>query len=78
MTFMNCQRCRRQAKAVYRAYNKVYDLKVCEPCASVAWESGLTIEALDLVSPAKSKRIFSKGHMHRLVLFQPRLRAVIY
>ncbi len=75
---MNCQRCRRHTKAVYRAYGKVVDLKVCEPCASVVWGLGLTIEALDLVYLTKSNITFWKGHHNRLTAIHPRLRAVLY
>jgi hypothetical protein len=69
MKFMNCQRCRRQTKAIYRAYGKVVDLKVCEPCASAAWGSGLTIEALYPVSLAKSDSTFWNRHHHRVSPF---------
>ena len=44
---MNCQRCLRAVKAVYRAYSDVIDLRVCAACASEAWWMGLSIEILD-------------------------------
>jgi hypothetical protein len=44
---MNCHRCTKQEKAVYRAFSDVIDMKVCVACASEAWGLGLTIEALD-------------------------------
>ncbi len=53
MTFVNCNCCRRQTKAVYQAYDKVCDLKACEPCTA-----GLGRHHLDLVSQAKSHNIF--------------------
>jgi len=44
---MNCQRCSRAGKAVYRAYSEIADVNVCAACASEAWWSGLSIQVLD-------------------------------
>ena len=44
---MNCQRCMRAERAVYRAYSDIIDLQVCAVCASDAWWLGLSIEVLD-------------------------------
>ena len=44
---MNCQRCMRAERAVFRAYSDIIDLKVCAACASEAWLLGLGIEVLD-------------------------------
>jgi hypothetical protein len=55
---MNCQRCLRAVKAVYRAYNDVIDLRVCAACASEAWWMGLRIEILDQ-RPTHHQRLVS-------------------
>ena len=44
---MNCQRCLRAERAMYRAYSDIIDLQVCAACASEAWWLGLSIEVLD-------------------------------
>jgi len=44
---MNCQRCMRVERAVYRAYSDIIDLKVCSACASEAWWLGLSVEVVD-------------------------------
>jgi hypothetical protein len=78
MKFTNCQLCRKQSKPVYRAHGKAIDLEVCRRCASLAWESGLTIESLDLLSRAKSSSALWADHGHRLAFFTARPRAVMF
>jgi len=55
---MNCQRCLKAQKAVYRAYGDTVDLQVCADCASQAWWMGLRIEVLDRRS-ARHHRLLS-------------------
>lgn len=54
---MNCQRCLRAEKAVYRAYSDIIDLKVCAVCASEAWWFGLSIEVLDHRPTLQQRRL---------------------
>ena len=51
---MNCERCLRAERAVYRSYSDIIDLNVCAACASEAWWLGLGIEVLD---PQTTRRL---------------------
>lgn len=75
---MNCQRCRKNAHAVYRAHGNVVDLQVCPACAAEAWESGLTIEVLGGVALAHARGVFWKGQNSRVFKIRSRPRPTAF
>jgi hypothetical protein len=76
---MNCQRCLKGEKSVYRASSDVMDVNVCAACASEAWWLGLIIEVLD--HEQQRKRVPNNGSLGErtgsLTLALPRRLAAV-